>query len=207
MFLAAALRAGGEQSPVKVRNMSPHGAMIDTALGPPPGTEVMLIRGSLMAQGTVVWSSEKRCGLHFSSALVVAEWLAAPQQGEQQRVDEVVAQVRAEAARAPVPAPTALPDPVVPAAAPVLSAPPRADAQLVDDFRALRRLLQDLEDDLASDDDTVARHGMKLQNLDIAMQMIRALEREFSAAEQGRPAAGAGLDDLRAACRQALGKG
>ena len=38
------------------------------------------------------------------------------------------------------------------------------------------RLIEDLEEDLSSSADTLARHGVKLQNLDIAMQMVRAIE-------------------------------
>jgi hypothetical protein len=88
MFLAAVLRAGTEQAEVRVRNMSPHGAMVETHLTPPPGTRVDLLRGRLVGPGTVIWSSANRCGLRFNSEVSVQDWLAPPSKVQQQRVDE-----------------------------------------------------------------------------------------------------------------------
>lgn len=51
MFLAAVLRAGTEQTPVKVRNMSPNGAMVGAPVMPISGTNVDLMRGPLVARG------------------------------------------------------------------------------------------------------------------------------------------------------------
>jgi hypothetical protein len=45
------MRVGTEQSQVKVRNMSPNGALVETPLMPPSGTIVDLLRGRLVAQG------------------------------------------------------------------------------------------------------------------------------------------------------------
>ncbi len=192
MFLAAVLLAGTEQAPVKVRNMSANGAMVDSPLMPSPGTKIHLIRGVLCAQARIVWSSDKSCGLHFPSELSIREWLAAPEKGEQQRIDHIVALAKAGA--------------IVPTAgAHEASSLPRSDEQLVDDLGAVVALMQDLESDLTSSDETVARHGLKLQNLDIAMQMIRAIERELSSADGSQAMGLARLKDLRVACAQALG--
>lgn len=191
MFVAAVLRAGAEQAPVKVRNMSPSGAMIESPLAPPPGTNVHLIRGSL--QGTVVWNADNRCGLSFSSDLSVKEWLAPPAKAEQQRVDDIVALIRAGAAPAESPGIASA------------SAAPRSEEELVDDLGDVVRLMQDLEDDLASSSDTLSRHAVKLQNLDIAMQMIRAIAHELTSECDRKPVGLAKLRDLRAVCAQALG--
>lgn len=196
MFVAAVLHAEGEHAPVKVRNMSANGAMIDSPMVPPPGTHAHLIRGALRAQGTVVWSLENRCGLHFSSELSVREWLAPPSNVEQRRIDDIVALVKSGAAVPPdLGAP---PDP---------PGPSRSGTPLVDDLETVIRLLDDLENDLTSSGETVARHGMKLQNLDIAMQMVRAIARELSPAGSGEAASLAKLKDLRVSCEQALGSG
>ncbi len=196
MFVAAVLHAGGEHAPVKVRNMSANGAMIDSPMVPPPGTHAHLIRGALRAQGTVVWSLDNRCGLHFSSELSVREWLAPPSNVEQRRIDDIVALVKSGAAVPPdLGAP---PDPPAPA---------RSDTPLVDDLETVIRLLDALENDLTSSGETVARHGMKLQNLDIAMQMVRAIARELSPAGSGEATSLAKLKDLRVSCEQALGSG
>lgn len=192
MFLAAVLRAGAEQAPVKVRNMSQNGAMIDTPLSPPPGTKVELLRGSLRAQGTVMWTSNNRCGLRFSSDLAVAEWLASPPKAEQHRVDDIVALVKAGA----------LPfDPTdhEPGTPPSDEAP-KTHEQLAEYLGDVVRLLEDLEDDLASSEETLGRHADKLQNLDIAMQMVRAITQEIT----GEAATLAKLEDLKVVCAEAL---
>lgn len=194
VFAAAVVRAGVEQAPVKVRNMSPNGAMVESPLTPPQGTIVSLMRGSLSARGTVAWSSDHRFGLHFASELSIKEWLATPAKCEQQRVDNIVSLIRAGA----IPTEAS-------AGAPEFDAP-QSDDRLADYLGDVVRLMQDLEDDLASSDDTLDRHGLKLQNLDIAMQMIRAIAQEL-ASEQGRETISmAKLADLRVVCTQALAK-
>ena len=195
MFLGAVMRAGTEQAPVKVRNMSPNGAMVDTPLAPTRGTSVDLMRGPLIARGIVIWSSGNRVGLRFSSEISVKEWLAAPTAIHQQRVDEIVALVKAGGL------PQGDPFPAESAA----SREPRPHVQLVDDLAATMRLLSDLEDDLASCDETLARHGMKLQNLDIAMQMLRAVAAELMPSSNQRVSL-ANLEDLRVTCAKALGR-
>ena len=44
MFLAAVMGAGAEQAPVRIRNMSPTGAMMESPITPVPGTQIDLIR-------------------------------------------------------------------------------------------------------------------------------------------------------------------
>lgn len=190
MFLAAALRSGTEQAPVKVRNMSPNGAMIETPVAPHSGAAVQLMRGALIARGTVIWSDGKRCGLIFSSQVSVKDWLAAPAKFEQARVDDIVALVKSGATDF----------------GPERSTPreARTHEQLVDDVLAVVMLMQDLEDDLASCDDTLARHAIKLQNLDIAMQMLRAVAGEITPGGSEGVKSLARLEDLRVACSQAL---
>lgn len=196
MFLAAVLRAGTEQAAVRVRNMSSNGAMVDTPLRPSPGSEVQLVRGSLLAKGTVVWRTESRCGLRFDSELSVKNWLAVPAASEQQRVDRIVA-----LAKAGEMLPRLLNDDGLYAIYAL-----RSKEQLVDDLGAVVRLMQDLENDLACSEETLGRHGEKLQNLDIAMQMVRAIAHELTAPKFGEPAKIASLENLRVACGKPLDK-
>ena len=194
VFLAAVLRAGAEQASAKVRNMSPKGATVESPLRPPPGTEVHLIRGVLLEKATIIWSSNNRCGLRFSSEVSVKEWLAAPTKAERQRVDEIVALVKAGA----------IPPAVADSGGPDAPNEPRSEEQLIDDLGTVVSLMQDLEDDLSSSTETLARHGLKLQNLDIAMQMIRAITQEVTSAHGGQPINLARLEDLRIVSAQAL---
>jgi hypothetical protein len=191
MFLAAVLRAGTEQAPVKVRNMSANGAMIETSVAPAPGSKVDLMRGALIARGTIIWTSANKCGVRFSSEVAVKDWLAAPDKVQQKRVDEMIALVKGGSAN--------------PRLDEGPNQSPRSHEQLVDDLGAIVSLMQDLEDDLAASDATLERHGMKLQNLDIAMQMLRAVAGELVPDDSDRPVSIARLEDLRIACAQALG--
>lgn len=193
MFLAAVMRAGAEQAPVKVRNMSANGAMVETPLLPTRGTSVDLMRGPLVARGTVIWSSVNRCGLSFPSEVSVKDWLAAPTAVHQKRVDEMVALVKA----AGVSKPDSLP------ADHSFAREGRTQEQLVDDVGAAIRLMHDLEDDLASSDETLVRHARKLQNLDIAMQILRAVCAELMP-NSHETVSLARLNNLRVACAKAL---
>ena len=65
-------------------------------------------------------------------------------------------------------------------------------------------MLENLGDALASDPALIAKHGIALQNLDIAMQTLNALagsmRNDFAADEASLTR----LDELRTSCAQAL---
>ena len=130
----------------------------------------------------------RKCGVRFLAQASVKEWLAAPAKVEQQRIDGIVALVKAGSTE-----PSGLGE----------DAEPRSLEQLADDLGSVIRLIEDLENDLADSEDTLARHGLKLQNMDIAMQMLRAVAAELAPID-GEYAKGARLQDLRVACSQAL---
>lgn len=191
MFLAAVIHAGQQQAPAKVRNMSARGAMVESDLLPPPGTQVHLIRGPLCAAATIIWRTERQCGVHFTGEVSVKTWLAPPANVEQGRVDQMVADIRSGR----------LPTDAGPAAA-----IPVSREEIVEDLGTVYRLIDDLSDALADTPELVMAHATKLQNLDMAMQMLAALAQEV-AADGGQRGAGARLQDLRTACAQALRKG
>lgn len=167
LYLAAALYCDGFSSPVKIRNISSAGALIEGLLVPSMGSLVQLVRGGLIVHGLVAWSVEGRCGLKFSGSVDVEQWRATPGNGEQQRVDEIVRLVKAGAVPLPVP--------------PLSEFGQTEDVrdpsfELSADLRRASGLLDTLGEVLASDPDIVTRHGTALQNLDIAMQVIAAVE-------------------------------
>jgi hypothetical protein len=162
LYLAAVLYFDGSSSLVKIRNISSTGALVEGKLIPTSGSLVQLVRGELIVHGFVAWSDDARCGLKFSRSVDVQRWRAAPSNGDQQRVDKIVKLVKAGAVPLPVrPLVHANRDP---------AAEPSADLQ-----RALK-LLEALGAVLARDSDMVTRHGTALQGLDIAMQVIAAVE-------------------------------
>lgn len=194
MFLGAVIREAGLSLPVKVRNMSVSGALVEGSALPGEGASVQLVRGSLAVSATVAWSSEGRCGLRFSSLACVRDWLAPPTNAGQQRVDETVRLLKLGAVPMPQRSASA-------------SEPPSAvqSGQFGQDLRRVGRLIQHLSQALSSDKDAVIRHAGELQNLDIALQMIAALADALeSGASDG--ASALRLDSLRATCTAALHK-
>ena len=188
LFMAATLQWADASTAVKIRDLSALGAQIESSLPLETGAEVTLVRGALRAGAQVTWSRERRCGLRFTSPISVHDWMGNPAHQAQQRVDHLVAAVKAGA----------LP--------PTKLAKPEAQAAdgLADDLRRIRRLLDKLADALASDATTVAKHGAELQNLDIAVQTLAALA---EAAQPDAPAGAAGtarLSELRTSCLEAL---
>jgi len=198
MFIAATLYWDQHRNPVKVRNMSLTGALVQSPVVPPAGARVHLIRGSFSAEGRVVWADKNRCGLHMMTPVNVRDWLSPPTNSEQQRVDQIVALVKAGAV--PIPAgPLGRPDrPELP--------PSLTNDQLTHDLGLAPQLTEDLGDNLAEEPDTLMRHATKLQNLDIAMQMLAAICSELSADDGSNGARMARIEDLRTSCDKALGK-
>lgn len=195
LFLTAVMQSEGEQVAVKIRNLSPNGAMIDASMVLPVGASIKLVRGKLIATGNTVWVVGGRIGLQFASGLNVSDWLAAPDKAEQRRIDDVVSLIRAGA----------LPESK---SHDVHSYPSSrvSGEQIAEDLGTVVDLIQQLEDELSDSHDTVARHGDKLQNLDIAVQMLRSIARQFASSVDDRSSDAASLSSLRAVCSKALGE-
>ena len=68
---------------VKLRDLSTTGAMIEGPRIPPPGTDILLQRGSLEVFGTIVWAKDMQAGIAFDEPLTETMlWMQvnAPQQ-------------------------------------------------------------------------------------------------------------------------------
>ncbi|GLR48454.1 hypothetical protein GCM10007925_21700 [Sphingomonas astaxanthinifaciens DSM 22298] len=158
MFIACTLHAGGEHAPVRIRNMSPDGALLETPLLPVPGSRVRLVRETLVAEGIVAWTKDKHLGLRFNSAVSVPIWMGRRPSG------------------------------ATPAQRP-----------LGNDLSMTIALLEHLGDELCASAATVAAHPVALQKLDIAVQLLRALQlQEGSEGRLGQ------LEALRAASVEAM---
>ena len=149
--------------PIKVRDLSSGGALIEAGVIPPPGTSVRLCRGSLNIMGEIVWCRGERAGLRFESSVSVSEWLPRGRT-PQQRVDSIFQEAKATKAAhslasdtQPTPSPSKLSEV---------------------DLTQLRVAIESLAEDLAADPDVMDRHMLKLQSLDIAAQAFRKLAAE-----------------------------
>lgn len=97
VFLAAMLEGAGSSSAVRIRNISARGALVDGRALPPVGTAVRLSRGRFTAAGQLAWAGEGQAGLNFDREIHVASWVQRVGDSGQQRVDGVIAALRAGA--------------------------------------------------------------------------------------------------------------
>lgn len=105
VFLSASLFAGPVPLPVRVRNLSTRGALLDGGSLPPAGTRVRLVRGALNADGQIAWQGHGHAGIRFNTEIDVGQWVTGVGHAGQQRVDQAIAALRRdEPAPANVPA-------------------------------------------------------------------------------------------------------
>jgi hypothetical protein len=90
----AVLRAGTTSCPVRVRNISIYGALLEGNGLPSEKQIVALKRGSLSVSGQIAWIAGQHCGIRFSKPITVAEWVDRAGPVGQQRIDSAVADFR-----------------------------------------------------------------------------------------------------------------
>jgi hypothetical protein len=97
VFLTAALAAEGASRPVRIRNLSINGALLEGHDFPEEGRKAQLRRGSLCVQGEIAWQNGKYCGLRFDHTILVQEWVKRAGSESQLRIDATIAQLRSGA--------------------------------------------------------------------------------------------------------------
>lgn len=160
VYLAAVVDTGIVQTAVKLRNLSPRGALIECESPPLVGTAVRLVRAGLEVSGSVAWVGQSQAGVTFDDEIVVAPWIRRIGHPDQQRVDRVIADVKRSAAEPP-------PDPLPPNAARTIRA---ASADL-------DRLCEELTDS----PELSLELGEYLVALDAISQRLRAAAKGFTA--------------------------
>jgi hypothetical protein len=160
IFVMATIYAAGGSTPVRIRNMSRSGALVEAAGLPPAGTSIRLSRGSLEAIGNVMWVDTNKAGLRFAGSVKVADWLPQGKRGTgQQLVDEMVHRARLGAA---IDTPTS-------------QGSDKANIAFADELDQLRYMLERAGEDLASDVDVTTRHLAALQFIDGVAQSLARL--------------------------------
>ena len=155
LFVAATLYSDAGSAPVRIRNMSQSGALIETPVIPDPGTAVVLKRGGLEAAGRIAWKVEGKAGIAFSARVNVGDWLSRQVRGHQEQVDEIISGLRSGKQSGSA------------ADGPSIAGGASIDTEL----RALRADLVRLGDGLAGDAILVATHP-EVQLIDIALQRV-----------------------------------
>jgi hypothetical protein len=155
LFVAATLYADAGSAPVRIRNMSQSGALIEASAVPDPGAAVFLRRGRLEAAGNIAWKVEGKAGIAFSIRVNVGDWLSRQVRGHQDQVDEIVSSLKSGGLTGRV------------ADGASIASDPSIDAEL----QALRADLVRLGNGLAGDAILVATHP-EVQMIDIALHKI-----------------------------------
>lgn len=107
VFLTAALSTGVASRPVRIRNLSANGALLEGQNLPDVGTQSVLRRGSFSASGAIVWQKQKYCGIQFDGLIDVNEWVKGAGPAGQKVIDAKIAKFRG-ASRSSVPISTSV---------------------------------------------------------------------------------------------------
>lgn len=190
LLLAASIEAGALSAPVRIRNLSETGALIDGAALPEVGTELILRRLEIEIGATVVWRTNGRCGIRFGGNVCVDDWAIG-----KRRVPPFFerSQAGVDARQAAVRSGISLPvDQFV---------PPRADIleeRIVEELAYLRRVLGSVGDGLSDDAIILQRHAGALQQVDIACQILAELGAILASKDRVAAVAKVNMHDLRA---------
>jgi hypothetical protein len=179
LLLAATAEVGGRSLPVRIRNLSETGAMVDGAGLPEAGMTLILMRGDLQVVATVAWAAGARRGVRFAGPTPVHEWTggkpgASFRSGprDQRRVDSIQAEARADP---PMGRSLRSAEP----AAPPFVLPPDLDERLADELGYVQRLME----------------GLGAQILGHVASILRAVDKAAMVEEIG-------MEDLRARLRR-----
>ena len=184
LYLAASLLSAGVAYPVRIRDLSPTGARVETAIVPEVGAEARLVRGRLSIACLVTWSADHFCGLRFAAPVSVLEWMTHRVAQEKRRHDDIGSPGGGGGGGA-----------AAAAAAARLEA--EKTARVARDLARVSRLLEALGEALAGDPHVVARHGVRLHTLGLAMQTLAALADTIQGGGEGA-LGGADRGQLRA---------
>lgn len=197
LLLAATAEVGGRSLPVRIRNLSESGAMVEGAGLPEAGMPLVLIRGDLQVAATVAWAAGSRRGVRFQGPTPVNEWTGGKPRPidctglrDQRRVDAIQAQARAN----PVTG-RALRSPEGPATQPAVA---DLDRRLADELGYVQRLLESLGDELIADLLLIQRHGKSLQSLDLVGQILGHVSTILRSEDRAAVVEDIGMEDLRA---------
>jgi hypothetical protein len=192
-MLAATISAGSTSAPVRIRNLSELGAMIDGPALPRAGAMLTLNRLALSIGATVIWNRDGRCGLSLGCPIVVDDWIAgattAPARlgGGQLRVDQLQSAIRSGTA---MPAEIHAP------------APSEAERQPVErsvaaELGRVKRMLDTVSAELCDDVDVLVRHERAIQTFDIAAMIVEELAAVLAADDREGAVGSVQMHDLR----------
>ena len=180
LFMSALVFADGRSWPVRVRNLSADGAMIEGLQLPESGS-VQMCRGSLNLVASIVWADGKRRGLRFHGAIDLEAWLPSEREMAQQALDKRMARVRAS-----------LPDPK-----PASDRDKPVVARVGEELRLASRRIEAVLDRFSDDPAIIANHAADLTQLEVLQQLLERLGTIVKADDPVAEAEVLGMDDVR----------
>ena len=193
VLLSATIEAGQLKVPVRIRNLSEGGAMLDGAALPDPGCTLTLRRLQVEIGARVIWCDAGRCGVAFDGVAAVEDWVAGsclPQRfvaPGQARVDAIQFAVRRGEALPEEPPPLGKPVPVG-----------DLEQHIAAEIEMVRRLLETVGDELSDDMALLTRYAEALQRFDFGCQVLGHLAAVLSAPDRAAAVAGVTMEELRA---------
>ena len=180
LFMSAQLLVDGQDWPIRVRNISETGAMVEGMRLPETGA-VELRRADHRIVASIAWAQGKRRGLRFHRSIEVAEWLPSTDMQGQQLLDARIAAARAQA----VPQSETYEDdlPIVPRVGEELKLASRRLEGLLDTFGDYMPMLQ--------------RFPTEMQQLEVLQQLLEWLGNIIQADDPVAAAARLGMDDVK----------
>ena len=193
LLLSATIETATLKAPVRIRNLSEGGALLEGAAFPDVGGVLTLRRLEIAIDAAVVWRSASRCGVQFKGKVAVADWVSGTQSRsshdiDQARVDGIQAAVRAGR---PIPASEG-----GSAAAPLVDAD--LDRRIAEEISYVKRLLEIVGDELTDAPIVVQRYSRSLQSFDLACQILGHLSTVLTASNRSVAVQAVGMEDLRA---------
>ena len=190
-MLAATIATSAKSAPVRIRNLSESGAMVDGPSLPRAGVALTLSRLALSIGATVIWNRDGRCGLSLTRPIVVDDWIAGTStslglaDGAQARVDHLQTAIRSGAA---LPAETHAP-------APATIQP--VERSVAAELDRVKRMLDQVSAELCDDVDILLRHERAIQNFDIAAMIVEELAAVLAADDREAAVGAVHMHDLR----------
>jgi hypothetical protein len=194
LLLSATIEAGDLRAPVRIRNLSENGALIDGAALPEAGTALVLRRLEVEIGAMSVWRKDGRCGIRFDGTISVDEWVSGVRQPSQSphsgqaRVDLIQAAIRSGAS---------VPLENRPASNVPIN-PENLERRIAEELSYVGRLLDAIGEEFTNDPIILQRHGRALQDFDAACQMLAQLGAIVASDDRAAAVDAVPLQELRA---------
>lgn len=181
LFLAAVLHSSAGAQPVRIRNLSASGALIEGFSPLALGEAVRLERASNSSSAVVRWSNAERAGLEFDDPILMDAWvpsaLAQQQSAFERRVHAVRNGLR-------------IPDDFA-------DQKPVLNARISCEIELAKRTLAACLDELSNSSLLITRHPRAFQDIEITCQVLGHLAQILSSDDPASAIAGIGMDELK----------